>query len=115
MKYILLSCLATSMLMGMNNDNEKHHPDGFHYAQAGEPTAFRGLYTHKIMYPVFIKQKGSDDKLQAWFNCDKPIKLMEWDKGGKYILYVTLNNDEKHTFCLNHLQNVMIKKTRFLK
>lgn len=103
MKYILLSCLVANILVGMNH-KAKYHADGKHYALAGDPLEYRRI--NKTMYPLFIKQKGSDDKLQAWFNCDKPIKWINWDAGGEYVVRVGVATGEQYEFDLKFLHNL---------
>ena len=99
MKYMLLICLATNVLMGMDRSIQ-YHPSGHYYAQIEKPYLFKGQFIKKVAYPVVIKQL-SDNKVLSQFNFDSSIKQAMWVD---CTLCVILHNGEKHGFSLNYLQ-----------
>jgi hypothetical protein len=106
---LVLCFFMNSILIGMNH-NAKYHTNGFHYALAGESSVFRGQYITKTRYPLFIKQKGSDDILQDYYCFDSPIESMNWHLEGKYTLHVVLDNGEKYRIPLKCLQSNYLRK-----
>jgi len=105
MKYIFLSFLVVNSVVGMDHNDKKYHSDGFHYAQVGEKSIFKGSYITKDMYPLFIRRKNSDDVIQARFNFEHPITSIEWSEAKKYALCVTLSDNKTHKFNLGYLDD----------
>lgn len=110
MKYMLLMCLATNVLMGMDGGIQ-YYPGGCYYAQVERPYLFEGQFIKKVAYPLVVKQLG-DNKVLSHFNFDNPIKFMMWVD---YTLCVVLRGGEKHAFSLNYLQRDLHKNKQILR